>query len=512
MLRRVKPLVALTLIILWGAGCTLLPSTERTRSRSQDEGPTPTPIPTPIVPTKPTYEVKRGEVIKIVQFSGRVAPVVEEEMFFRTTGRVRNVYVERNEIVTPGQVLADLEIDNLERDLASKLLELERAEQQLAEAEREHTDQLARKTLSLQKAEAELEDAARNQVFDLAQARINVNLKVLQLTKSQNRDLTPRLVQAKASLEEARIDLAQAQSAYDKIAYADTIGQSGQAMNLQRATLQFEKAQAAYDLTMQDIANQRIDTRILDQETEMSRLNLERLETKGPDIDLEQEVILAQLEVEILERGIDPIYNNNVQRARLEVEKLQAAIEEAQLVAPFEGEVTSISLTPGRDATKYKPVAIVADLAELEISANPLDSQLRDLEEELGAVISLANQPGQTYDGVIRRLPYPYGGGGRSDGVEGADTDTSTRISLEVSPRDLGLEDGDLVRVEVIIERKDNVLWLPPQAVRTFDGRRFVVVQDGEAQRRVDVKVGINSEDRVEIEEGLEEGQIIIGP
>jgi len=67
------------------------------------------------------------------------------------------------------------------------------------------------------------------------------------------------------------------------------------------------------------------------------------------------------------------------------------------------------------------------------------------------------------------------------------------------------------VRITVVLERKEDVLWLPPQAIRTFEGRKFVVVQEGEGQLRVDVKVGIESEDRVEIEEGLTEGQIVIG-
>ena len=70
---------------------------------------------------------------------------------------------------------------------------------------------------------------------------------------------------------------------------------------------------------------------------------------------------------------------------------------------------------------------------------------------------------------------------------------------------------GDLVRVQAELERKDDVLWLPPQALRIFDGRRFAVVQDGDVQRRVDVKVGIQTADRVEIEEGLEEGQTVVG-
>jgi hypothetical protein len=38
------------------------------------------------------------------------------------------------------------------------------------------------------------------------------------------------------------------------------------------------------------------------------------------------------------------------------------------------------------------------------------------------------------------------------------------------------------------------------------------VLIDGETRRRVDVKVGIETQDRIEIEEGLEEGQVIEGP
>ena len=53
---------------------------------------------------------------------------------------------------------------------------------------------------------------------------------------------------------------------------------------------------------------------------------------------------------------------------------------------------------------------------------------------------------------------------------------------------------------------------MPPQAIRNFNGRRFAVVQDGDVQRRVDVKIGIQAEDRVEIEEGLQAGQTVVGP
>ncbi len=75
-----------------------------------------------------------------------------------------------------------------------------------------------------------------------------------------------------------------------------------------------------------------------------------------------------------------------------------------------------------------------------------------------------------------------------------------------------GYEVGDLVEVVVMLEKSDEVLWLPPQAIRTFEGRRFVVVKDGDGQRRVDVRTGLQSDDRVEIVEGVEEGQVILAP
>jgi len=71
---------------------------------------------------------------------------------------------------------------------------------------------------------------------------------------------------------------------------------------------------------------------------------------------------------------------------------------------------------------------------------------------------------------------------------------------------------GELIRVTVVVERRDNVLWVPPEAVRTFEGREFVVVRDGETQRRVDVEIGIRGDDRVEIEAGLTEGEIVVAP
>ncbi|MCL4832800.1 MAG: efflux RND transporter periplasmic adaptor subunit [Caldilineaceae bacterium] len=383
----------LLLLTLALAGCALLPS-GRSAQVSSDE-PTPTPIPTPAVPLKPTYTVRTGEIVKELIFSGRVSPVTEEELFFRANGRVRAIYAKRGDTVEIGSVIADLEIDDLEREVESSRLVLARAQSQLEKAER---------------------------------------------------------------------------------------------------TLEFDRRAAQLNL---DMANLRLLT-LITQESEGS-LNL-ALQRK--------QVELAEITVSRLSEGVDPLLVNDVARAQLGLEKLLKAVQDAQLIAPFTGELLSVSLTVGRAADAFKPVAVIADNSELEIKADLVSDQLNELQEGLVVNVVLPSRPGAALTGAVRKLPYPYGTGG---GTTVDDLDKSTRISIDQSQEEAGYKMGDLVRVQAELERKDGVLWLPPQALRIFDGRRFAVVQDGDVQRRVDVTVGIQTADRVEIEEGLEEGQIVVG-
>jgi RND family efflux transporter MFP subunit len=211
-----------------------------------------------------------------------------------------------------------------------------------------------------------------------------------------------------------------------------------------------------------------------------------------------QELALKENEVELAKIALA--------EAQLGIEDLEQSIEDARLIAPFDGTVISLGVVEGKSVEAYNIYAVVANLNNLEISADLSGQDLLDLEEGMQVIATLANRPGEEFTGTITRLPYI----GQS--TSGEDEDKTTRISLDINPVEAGLEVGDLMRVSVILEYKENVLWLPPQAIRTFEGRKFVVIQDGDYQARVDVKIGIEGEDRVEILEGLEEGQIVIGP
>jgi RND family efflux transporter MFP subunit len=454
MKRWMSRLAVLCLVSLL-AGCSLLPSSRQRTTQGRTA--TPTPLPTPVVPVDPTYTVQRGQVVRQMVFSGRVAPVNEQELFFRAAGRVRQVLVKRDDMVKKGQLLADLENDALERSLTVAKLELERAQ-------------------------AKLQTAQDDRTANIKRAQLNLDVAKLNLDAARVIDPAPRKVQAQVALEKTRIALEQAQAAYDKIAYRSDRGATAESAALQQATLDHQEAQAAYDLAMQAINGNQYQVALQ-----------------------ERQVALAQLNLDQANRPVDPLVENDVKGAQLDVDKIQASISEASLTAPFDGKVLSLSIESGTAVEAFKAVATVADPVALEVTADMVDSQLRDLAEGMTVTLVAQNSPGEEIKGSIRRLPYPYGGG--SSKVE--EQDKSTRVSVDPAALGAKLSMGDLVRVTAVLESRDNVLWLPPQAVREFEGRKFVVVQEGDVQRRVDVKTGLISDERVEIQEGLTEGQIV---
>jgi len=445
--------VLLVAVLATAGGCS-----EGSTSSSQE--PTPTPIPPPVVPDEPTYVVRRGDVQDSLSFSGRVSPSLEEELFFRSSGRIKGVYVERGDSVEQGQLLAELDNDDLLRQLDQALLELDTT------------------TLNY-------DSAVANKEYQIERAGMNLEINKLQLERlrSQAADRTA-IELAGINLERAQIAVQLAQAAFDRRQSQPGWEASGEAQNLQQATLNVEAAQASYDQAVRNAALTQYDIKVR-----------------------EVQIAQAELDLAYMEREVDPQLAKAVDRAQLTVDRLNSFIEDTRVYAPISGQVTSISLREGNTAEGFRTVVVIADDTNLVIAAEPLSTQMQKLSEGMEVSIALSAYPGKELTGVIAQLPYPYGGGGGTADIQ----DQDKRTLMTFDPEDLDLRSGDLVRVTVILERKADVLWLPPAAIRTFSGRKFVVIEEDGRQRRVDVTIGIESADRVEIVEGVEEGQVVVG-
>jgi len=444
--------------------------------------PTPTPFPTPVAVEKPTYTVQRGTVVRTLEFTGRVSPVTEQELFFKRSGHVSTLYVTRGDRVSAGDLLAELELGDLENQIAQAQVALQTAETTLTNAELDNADGLADAGIALDSARIRLEQA-QDQDVDSA-----VNVAYLRLTNAQR-----NLDDAQAAYDQAW-DSARDWELYMTKPTGDPLF-PGPSLH--------DQLESERDFTERNLAMARSSLGIAQAEY---RQAISIRDSYAYDLQLlAQEVALAELRVERLERGVDPLLALNVEKARLAIENLEGQVEDAQLIAPFDGQVLSLNLQAGSSAEAFKTALILGDPADLEITANLSAEELAELSIGQPAVIRLRSRPGDDLSGAVRQLPYPYSGGAAGAG----DDDKSARVSLEDAT--VALELGELATVVIVLEQKDDVLWLPPAAVRTFQGRTFVVIQEGERQIRVDVRLGIESDERVEIVEGVEEGDVIVG-
>ncbi|MBN1875127.1 MAG: efflux RND transporter periplasmic adaptor subunit [Anaerolineae bacterium] len=432
--------------------CSLIGGNEETTSSSNEDA-TPTPIPTSIVPTNPTYTVQRGDVIRRLQFSARVAPVLEEELFFKMGGYVDTVYIRRGDEVKDGDLLAELEVTDLKNQITQQ--------------------------------QAELTAVQMDYDRRMAEAKADVRTQELQLAKLRASVSEAQLINARINLERARQSLDDAQVEYNESLDRNwelPEVRKGYARAVQNAQWSVEMAEANYEDALR--AQQRT----------------------GYDIELAQQSLdLASMRLQEVEIGLD------ITRTVLSLQRLNDQLSDARIVAPFDGVILQITIIDGKQVAGYDPQITLADPSELEVSADLMDTEMSELTEGMMIMAEFVNRPGREFEGQIRRLPYPYGSTKPADGVD--DEDQSTRITLfDVDQEEIGFDVGDRLRITVELEWAEGTLWLPPQAVRTFEGRNFVVIQEEGGQRRMDVRLGIRSDEALEILEGLEEGQVVIAP
>ena len=141
---RTRHLLLTTLLILTTA-CNANPS-------GGAGGPTPTPIPPAPEAEQPTYTAQRGTVIHSLEFTARVAPVQQAELFFRADSHLSRLLVQRDERVHQGDLLAELEMAGLQR-------QLEAAQLDWRQAQIESSRTVSRTHIALQDAQLALDRA-----------------------------------------------------------------------------------------------------------------------------------------------------------------------------------------------------------------------------------------------------------------------------------------------------------------------------------------------------------------
>lgn len=133
---RALALAALCGVVFFAAGCSLLP-------KEMEEEALPTINP-PKLSKKPEYVVETTTLETKVTGTGRLLSEQEEELFFALENRrLKDVYVQPGEPVTAGQLIAELDVSDLENQLRRKEIESRKDELAMIELLRDATEMTA---------------------------------------------------------------------------------------------------------------------------------------------------------------------------------------------------------------------------------------------------------------------------------------------------------------------------------------------------------------------------------
>ncbi|KAB2852441.1 MAG: HlyD family efflux transporter periplasmic adaptor subunit, partial [Anaerolineae bacterium] len=193
----------------------------------------------------------------------------------------------------------------------------------------------------------------------------------------------------------------------------------------------------------------------------------------------------------------DPSGLENLRQAQLKVDQLKTDIARSSLYAPIDGVILEVSISPGDQVTAYNAVMTIGLPEPKEVIASLAIGDAQNLSVGMVGVCQIANKPETAVQCAVRRIPS-----------SNRDADQTTRIGAGFE----NLTDGQLIQVYMPLQIRENVLWLPPAAIRTFQNRTFVVLDTPDGQRSVDVELGLQTDDRVEIISGVNEGDVVVGP
>jgi RND family efflux transporter MFP subunit len=270
---------------------------------------------------------------------------------------------------------------------------------------------------------------------------------------------------------------------------------------------EYDAAEAEVQRAKATLANAQADLVRAKAEVELKKITYERLKSirdQEPDVLPQQDVDEAQAQFDVA-RAMVSVAESKIKVAESEVARAEAArarlatlMEYAQIRAPFTGVVTKRFVDPGAliqhalSQTNVSPIVTVARVDTLRIFIDVAEPEVPFVKKGNAVTLTVDALPGRDFEGACTRF------------ATALDPKTRTmRTEIDIPNRDGLLRPGMYGRVNLTLERRENVLTVPAGALFIEGGKTCVyTVADGKA-KRVEVETGLDDGIRVEITKGL---------
>ncbi len=323
--------------------------------------------------------------------------------------------------------------------------------------------------------------SAAQQAYDTAKA--NYDAAVQKLNDMMAGPLATDLQAAQTSVDQAQANLKTAQ------AKLDLMKQGPQPTDL--ASAKNSVAQARATLAA-------------------AQAKLEQLKAGPTEADLKSaESALASAKVDFATKTAPPKATSllkaqeAVKQAQVSLEQAQNDLQNATLVAPFDGIVSAVSGNVGEMVGSGTVVTLV-DPKSVRIDCSVDESDVAKIKVGQQVAVTFDALPDQRLQGKVMAVAPA---GTTTQGV------VSYLISVGIDPKGQTLPAGMSASLSIETDRKDNVLLVPNRAIRTVGKAKQVdVMAGGEKPVTKTVQTGASNDQSTEIVSGLEAGEEVVIP
>ncbi|WP_273850157.1 efflux RND transporter periplasmic adaptor subunit [Guptibacillus spartinae] len=296
-------------------------------------------------------------------------------------------------------------------------------------------------------------------------------------------------------------------AALDDSTARENVNQLANAVDeLEKAVNQAKELSGQAEKSAQELNNLQAD---LNQSLERSKELLSELDSEevtAADVLKESlEVTIKQAQLSQAATQVPSMSAGNVTQLETQLSETKASLNQAQDVlnattieSPINGIVSQINAEENAAAVPSTPLAVVVNLNPIKATFQVNSFQISQLKKEQEVKITFDGVDG-TFDGKLNAIPPT------------ANEQTgSFLIEIPLDNKDLKIKGGMKATATIQTDVIENAIIVPKESIVYGDEETFVYIPQGKKVKQVNVELGTETSDNIQITSGLSKGDQVI--
>lgn len=502
----------------------------------------------PTVSNVQTDTVKRGTVLASVSGNGVLEPLTTVEVRSNVGGQIVELAVDEGDYVKAGQLIAKVDPSDSISNLDQARADYSSSGSKVAQAKQAYDMQIIQAAASIEEAQQALESSkmALDQAEEEARvqpqltaetiAQAKSSLESAQATLDQNeKALIPQKLasaqasydQAKASYNEAEKDLKRQKALLEKGFVSQSTVDSAESTFI-NAKAQLESAKRKNDTIHSECDQDLADARA---KVTQAKSVLKAAEANRVQVTIKQKALAsarasykkakAALVTARSSEYQNQMKNEEVLQARASLMKSKAAVDNAvtqlgytTITAPRTGVVVKKYVEKGSIVTaggsaiggssgSGVTIVDIADTSKMQVVVDVDETDVGKIKLDQEVDVKVDAFPDDPFRGKVTKI---------APEAEVNSNVTTVPVTVEIEGTDSRLKPEMNATCDFVVDRKEDVLYVPVEAVIETDSGSQVTVVNKDKQTVCKVQVGLEGDDYCEIISGLKAGQTVLIP